>query len=205
MLTTIYDLSGVTVWEFQREPVECYFGVSDTHYQHYKITFRSDDAGAVSLSVSAEWSDDRPGQLAGFTHDVCPGCFPTDTLSISDGGLLSALARVEGAKTVDFRHGMLLQLPLEYVQPVRLAIAKAREIAARTTAAIAGGRLATIPTALTADERTAAAWWQSIFDERERDSWMRRAGNTGLVVDAYLAFQATTAGLAPAGWERVQA
>lgn len=203
--TTLYDLNGVTAWEFQDEPWLTYFGVSDAGFKHYRITIGGQEDGTVTLSVSAEWSDKHPGQLASYTHDLSLRHAANDALAISDDGLLTAMVKHAGATAVDFRHGITMQLPADYVRPMRLVIAKAREVAARMAAAKAHGKPATIPTLLTEEERTAALWWLSIFDKRESESWMQRAGNTGLVVDAYRAFQATTAGLAPAGWERVQA
>lgn len=212
-MTTFYERDGVKAWEYSPDPGAkgaCYFGVSDTQFMHYRITFFV-SGGDIYPGVDAEWSDDRPGQLANFTHEIYPRCNATDTLWIDDAGLLTALARVSAAKAVDFRQGFLLQLPVAYVQPVRLAIAKARQLAKVLAAADAKGMTADVPTILSADEHVAADWWLGIHETAEKASWMARSGNTGLALDAYREFQRTTAGLLPAsanvpfGWDKVEA
>ena len=205
MLTAIYDLDGVNAWESLHEHCRLFFGVSDADFQHYYITFSGDDDGNVSLSVEAAWSDKHPGKLTSYTYDLPLSCSKDDTLEITDDGMLTAMVREKGAKGVDFRQGILMQLPVTYVQPIRLVIAKAREMAARMAAETANGKRRTMSSLLTVEEHSAADWWLSTHEAREQDSWMRRAGNTGLIGDAYRAFQSTTAGLAPAGWYNVQA
>lgn len=213
-MTTIYDFNGVTAWEYHPDPGQpwsCYMGVSDERFMHYRITFSASEHGDVSVSVDAEWNDKHPGQLANFTHEISPRCTAEDTLSISDDGLLSALARTQSAAAVNLRRGILLQLPVEYVQPVRLAIAKARQLAVLLADAAAKDMPLAIPTILSADEHIAYDWWLGIHCSQEKKSWMARAGNTGLVLDAYRECQRMTAGLptpfgkAPFGWDMVEA
>lgn len=39
-----------------------------------------------------------------------------------------------------------------------------------------------------ADERAGIAWWNALT-QRERSAWMEKAGNTGVVADAWEAFK----------------
>ena len=51
-----------------------------------------------------------------------------------------------------------------------------------------GGRMAAAPQVASTDEATGMAWWNGL-DDAQRKDWMARAGNTGVVADAWAAFK----------------
>jgi hypothetical protein len=48
----------------------------------------------------------------------------------------------------------------------------------------------TLPENVVSNARIGIAWWNSL-SEREREKWMRLAGDTGVAADAWAAFQAS--------------
>lgn len=216
-MTTIYDANGVEAWEYQPDSgLLSWFGVYDEHVDNYRITFFPEERGTVSVGVDARWTDTASG-LANFTTDIYVSCGPElcgDTLSISDDGLLTVMERVNTASAVCLRKGFALQLSVAYVIPIRLAIAKAYEMAkARADAAAAGKRIEDVRV-LTADEYAAYEWYAGLLPE-EYDHWTHQAGGSGLTVDAWRAWHAAGAPMlspviaaspaAPFGWEQVEA
>lgn len=133
MWTTLYEANGVTCGRISERDLPVCFVVMDDdgrHVgQHYRLTFHGSEDGYVSVSVQAEWSDDRPGQLANFTHDAPSYIAETDELVISDEGVLTAMVKQRGACHVNIRLGFVVHLTVEYVEPVRLAIRMVRELA----------------------------------------------------------------------------
>ncbi|WP_320201795.1 hypothetical protein RMR16_026885 (plasmid) [Agrobacterium sp. rho-13.3] len=204
-MATIYDANGVEAWEYQpKDGLYSWFGVYDSHVENYRITFFADEHGTVSVGVDARWNDTASG-LANFTHDIYVKCGPEecgDTLSISDDGLLTAMERVNTASAVCLSKGLTLRLPPAYVVPIRLAIAKAHEMAKARADAAAAGKPVNEVKVLTSDEYAAAYWYLDLINE-ERAHWARQAGNTGLTVDAWRASQAPHA--VPFGWAEVTA
>jgi hypothetical protein len=47
-----------------------------------------------------------------------------------------------------------------------------------------------LPESVVSNARLGIAWWNSL-SEREREKWMRLAGDTGVAADAWAAFQAS--------------
>ncbi|WP_108610833.1 hypothetical protein [Aminobacter sp. MSH1] len=212
-MTTFYEKDGVKAWEYapERQPGSCFFGVTDSEYKRYRITFWPTEDNQVSVNVDAEWSDAYPGQLGNFTHDPPLCCSVDDTLSISDEGLFTALARARAATSVDLRLGVVMQLPVEYVPPIRAAIAKAREAAKQRAVAAEMGFVPNLPTILSADEHIASDWWLGRLPDDQR-MWMAKAGNSGIVLDAWrihasalTATEKYMAASAPFGWDQVEA
>lgn len=138
--TSLYEENGVSMGEYTTEHGKSWLSVADADYEHYRLRFHSSDEGNVSVGVDAEWSDFKPGELANFTHEMYAECGPNDTLSITDEGLLTVLARKLAATTVDFRAGFTLQLPTAFVPAVRKAINLARARALMATGAISDER-----------------------------------------------------------------
>lgn len=205
-MTTIYAADGLEAWEYQpNERLPSWFGVFDRYVENYRITFFPEELGTVSVGIDARWTDTASG-LANFTADLYVSCGPEecgDSLTISDNGLLIAMERaVNTASSVNLRKGLTLQLPIAYVAPVRLAIAKAHEMAkARADAATAGKPVDEVKV-LTTDEYAASEWYATLLPD-EYDHWARQAGRTGLIVDAWRASQTPAA--APFGWAEVTA
>lgn len=133
--------NDVILYEFQREHGGRWLGVADEGFSHYRVTFNWYEDGTVSVGVDAEWSDDEPGSLANFTHEVVAYCGPNDSLAIDGDGLLTVLARRSAASTVDFRSGFTLQLPIAFVPVVRRGIRLAQARALAAAGAISDERL----------------------------------------------------------------
>lgn len=104
--------------------------------QHYQVRILPDlNTGFLFVSIDAEWSDDKPGELANYTpetersNDLCePG---KGEVTISDDGLLAVMVPQDAASHVDIRVGWTAQLPVSFVEPVRQAIALAEGLIAR--------------------------------------------------------------------------
>ncbi|WP_304350790.1 hypothetical protein [Comamonas testosteroni] len=103
--------------------------VQDVGCQHYKIQLFPTAPNELSISIAAELSDRSPGRMANFTHDLSLLIGPDDCLRISDDGLLTVMARQNGASTLNLQFGLTLQLSTSYVVPMRNAIALARQLA----------------------------------------------------------------------------
>lgn len=131
-----HEENGVLLYEYVPEHGAAWLGVADEAFKHYRLSFSWSEEGNVSVGVDAEWSELHPGDLANFTHEVYADCGPNDTLSITDAGLLTVLARRDSAVAVDFRTGFTLQLPAAFVPVVRKAINFARARALMATGAI---------------------------------------------------------------------
>jgi len=128
-VTTLYEANGVSLYEYEPGHTwESWVGVTECFpaVQRYRVTFSGSIDGTVSVGVNAQIFDDRPGQLANYTPESGVRCYPSDTLMISDDGVFTALQRVNGPSFVDLRHGIVMKLPVEYVGPIRQAIAIAR-------------------------------------------------------------------------------
>jgi hypothetical protein len=138
--TGLHEENGVVLGEFTPEYGNSWLVVADADFQHYRLTFSSTDDGNVHVGVDAEWSERHPGELANFTSEVYTDCGPGDTLSITDAGLLTVLARKRAAVAVDFRTGFTLQLPAVFVAVVRKAIRLARARARMATGEISAER-----------------------------------------------------------------
>jgi hypothetical protein len=99
--------------------------------QHYKIVISvSIERETLSASIAAEHSDDRPGTLAQYapTYEYSGSDCAPGEVSITDDGLMSALARSQSASHVQIRIGWTALLPTEYIEPVRLAISLAEAV-----------------------------------------------------------------------------
>lgn len=104
--------------------------VHDEHSTEYRLVFTINDDQSINVAVNAQWTDDQPGDLANFTsEDGVPDCRIEDTVSISDDGLLTVMARKRGASSLVMHSGFMLQLPLHYVPPVHCAISAAWKMA----------------------------------------------------------------------------
>lgn len=127
-MTTLYEANGVSLYEYEPSFGDSWVGVTEFYpaVQRYRVTFFGSESGDVSVSVDAQIFDDRPGELANYTPETGVRCDPSDTLMISDDGVFTALQRVNGPSFVDLRHGIVMKLPVEYVGPIRQAIAIAR-------------------------------------------------------------------------------
>ena len=118
-----YEAGSVRVFSFEPSPGWLEFMVTDD--VHYRIRFHPDrEGGCYTAGIDAEYSDERPGGLADYTrsHDGSASFAPGE-VSISDDGLLAAMARQNSAAHVDIRSGWTARLPIEFVEPVREAIA----------------------------------------------------------------------------------
>ncbi|ELF7106317.1 hypothetical protein M0L66_007486 [Pseudomonas aeruginosa] len=107
------------------------FILSDDQVRQYLIKIWPSRPGEgdrrLNVSVSLEWSGERPGELANYTlqpeHSRLD-CAPEE-LTISDDGLLSMMARQNTSPNMLYRWGWTLQLPTPCVKPARQAIALA--------------------------------------------------------------------------------
>lgn len=113
-----------------------YYVVCDTACKHYRLTFGArPGSGFFSVGIGAEWSDDRPGELANFTpsdEHASGELALDDDVAITDSGLLTVMARRRGASTVDIRAGFVARLPREFVGMVRQALDLVRDEAKPT-------------------------------------------------------------------------
>lgn len=135
--TNLYEKDGVTVGRLAPEhhgEDSAYYVVADEHFEQFRVTFYPSEDGLVSPGLDAQWSKDRPGELANYTSEIQAYC-ASDELSIDEAGLLTALARGLQRQVVDFRQGFTVRLPATFVPAIRLAIAaafaEAKEKAAR--------------------------------------------------------------------------
>lgn len=67
-------------------------------------------------------------------------------------------------------------------------ISESLDDAAKGYVEAVGGRMAAAPQVASTDEATGMAWWNGL-DDAQRKDWMARAGNTGVVADAWAAFK----------------
>lgn len=118
-----YEAGSVRVFSFEPSPGWLEFMVTDD--VHYRIRFHPDhEGGCYTAGIDAEYSDDQPAGLADFTssHEG-NGYFAPGEVTISGDGTLAAMARQKSAGHVDIRAGWTARLPIEFVEPVREAIA----------------------------------------------------------------------------------
>ncbi len=105
--------------------------ITDRLVEQYRILLSPTEDGAVSVGVSLEIFDDRPGELANFTHEKYIDCAVSDALEINDSGLFSAQSRASTASKWMLNFGLTLQLPASAVPVVRRGIELARTMAAQ--------------------------------------------------------------------------
>ena len=121
--TKHYEANGVLMCEFA-DDYGTYMMVSDTVGERYRVTIAM-RGERFSIGINAEWNSDKPGALACYTpryeHGSCD-C-TQDEIAIDDTGLLTVMARQNAAAHVDVRMGFTVQLPPEYVPPIRQAMA----------------------------------------------------------------------------------
>lgn len=108
--------------------------ISDALVQQFRIMLAPTETGAVSVGVDIEIFDDRPGELANYTHDHRIECAVSDVLEISEEGVFTAMARARTASKWHLCMGLTLQLPASAVPVVRRGIEIARALAAKTSA-----------------------------------------------------------------------
>jgi hypothetical protein len=127
-----YKDNGVVLRECKDPSGSSCLLVCDEHVKHYRFRFSVHD-GLFHVGISAEWSDDKPGELADYTprdeHGI--GSVAGDEISISDDGLLMVMGRQHAASHVDIRKGLTARLPIKYVTPIRRAVQMLREMEER--------------------------------------------------------------------------
>lgn len=131
--------SGPNFWygHIEDEGAGAYLVVTDQDEcgrMTHRLTF-SAARGLFHIGIAAQWSDDRPDELANYTprdeNDGGGSYFaPEDEITVADDGLLTALVRARAAGGVDIRRGWVARLPVQLVQPVRQAIETVRAEAA---------------------------------------------------------------------------
>jgi len=122
--TELYKAGDVSLSE-ANERGQRWFAVMDL-YRYRVRFFPHPEQGTLSVGISAEWSEEKPGQLANYTPSYESGgdeCQPGE-VTISHDGLLSVMAKQRAAR-MTFRMGWTAQLPREAVEPIRRAIALA--------------------------------------------------------------------------------
>jgi hypothetical protein len=201
-----YEAGGVEAFEWLDAHHDSHFCVSDKHSKHYRISFYACRSGEVSVGVAAASGLANDDRMSNYTHDLPLYCGPEETgdvLEISDEGRLTVMVRARST-AINMSTGIVLQLPKEYVQAIRLTIDKCRQLAKARAEATKCDTIkpATMPTGLTQDEYAAAEWRRSC--PFESDSWIAAAGSMGLVVDAWRAWKAS-GHQAPHGWDQVEA
>lgn len=98
-------------------------------YRYRVRFFPHPEQGTLGVGIDAEWSEDKPGQLASYTPSYESSgdeCQPGD-VTISHDGLLSVMAKQRTAR-MTIRKGWTAQLPREAVEPIRRAIALAEAV-----------------------------------------------------------------------------
>lgn len=93
--------------------------------QHYRIRITPHvDTQRVSVSIDAEHSDKRPGDLANFTpsYEYSDNEYEPSEVVITDEGLLTVMGRRPSASSVDLKVGWSAQLPSAFVEPIRWAL-----------------------------------------------------------------------------------
>jgi hypothetical protein len=103
--------------------------ITDRLVEQYRILLSPTEDGAVSVGVSLEIFDDRPGELANYTYEKYIDCAVSDALEISDSGLFSAQSRARTANKWVLNFGLTLWLPPSSVPVVRRGIEMARALA----------------------------------------------------------------------------
>lgn len=103
--------------------------VSDDKVEGFRIMLSPTRSGVVGVSVAVENSDDYPGQLANYTHDLKLDCGLMDQLEINDSGLFTAMGRSATASKWALNIGLTLQLPVSAIPAVRRGIELARSMA----------------------------------------------------------------------------
>jgi hypothetical protein len=129
-----YRDNGVVLAECKESSRTSWLLVCDEHAKHYRFRFSVHD-GLFHVGISAEWSDDKPGELADYTprDEYGSASVAGDEISISDDGLLLVMGRQRAASHVDIRIGFTAKLPIEYVTPIRRAVLILREMKERAT------------------------------------------------------------------------
>lgn len=80
--------------------------------------------GYLSLNVAARMDEHDPTSFANYTpvYEYSSTSFRPDEIEIEASGRLVAMNRKQTA-VIDIRHGFTVQLPSEYVEPVRAVLA----------------------------------------------------------------------------------
>jgi len=123
------SLNGTTVGVFTYRDGSRAVVVSDDNVEGFRIMLSQTKSGDVGVSVAVEHSDDYPGELANYTHDLALDCGLMDQLEINDNGLFTAMGRPATASKWALNIGLTLQLPASTVPAVRRGIELARSIA----------------------------------------------------------------------------
>jgi len=133
--TQFHEADGVILGEIAEEHFAPYLVVADTDFRRYRITLSIDKEGFCHVGIDAEWSTERPGELANFTpsyeHDS--SYCKADEIKVNDEGMLTVLARKQSAATVDIRIGWTAKLPRSFVGPLRKALEILKERAGATS------------------------------------------------------------------------
>lgn len=119
---TLYDANGVAMWRTTERGCSWLTVMDDA--PRYRVTLsRHDDV--FHVGISAQQSDAKPGELANYTpcDEYSSNYVNADDISIGDAGLLSVMGKKRAATGVEIRVGFTVQLPVEFVTPVRQAIA----------------------------------------------------------------------------------
>lgn len=156
--------------------------VESRHYMIRLIPYRDDQL--IGVTISTEWSDKHPGELADYTprYEDQAADFSAGEITISDEGLLRAWERLATATHVDMRRGWAIQLPMSFVKPVRRAIG----LAEASISPLAGVHPPRLRQA-TEDEVAGMRWWNGL-PMAERAHWLAQAG-TAVVADAWSAYK----------------
>jgi hypothetical protein len=94
--------------------------------EHFRVRFfTAPECRAFTVCIDAEWSDERPGEMASYTptYEFGVNDCRAGEVTISDDGLLSVMPRQQSAFCVVIRWGWTAQLPRVAVAPIRRAIA----------------------------------------------------------------------------------
>lgn len=122
--TELYKTGDVSLSE-ANEGGQRWFVVMDL-YRYRVRFFPHPEQGTLSVGIDAEWSEEKPGELANYTPSYESSgdeCQPGE-VTISHDGLLSVMAKQRAAR-MTIRMGWTAQLPREAVEPIRRAIALA--------------------------------------------------------------------------------
>lgn len=123
------SMNGTTVSVFTYRDSSKSVVVSDDNAESFRIRLRPTTGGNVGVGVDLEISDDRPGMLANYTHDLQLDCGLIDQLEIDDSGLFTAMGRSATASKWALNIGLTLQLPVSAIPAVRRGIELARSMA----------------------------------------------------------------------------
>jgi len=156
--------------------------VESRHYVIRLIPYRDDQR--IGVTISTEWSDKQPGELANYTphYEDQAAEFSVGEITISDEGLLRAWQRLATASQVEMYRGWAIQLPVSFVEPLRRAIGLA-EAAISPLAGVHPPRLRQA----TEDEVAGMRWWNGLT-VAERAHWLAEA-RSAVVADAWSVYK----------------